>query len=215
MSSVNTIFEAASIIPVLTVERIADAVPLAKALYSGGLKVIEMTLRTDDALAIMKEMKSACPDLLVGMGTIRSTSQIDASVEAGADFLVSPGLTPELGAAMIASGCAALPGVATAGEAMRAFDQGFRGLKFFPAEAAGGIDYLKSLSGPLPDLRFCPTGGISKDRAVDYLALPNVGCVGGSWIAPPSLINAGDWRAISYNSQLAAELKALSEETRC
>lgn len=212
MSSVNTIFEAASVIPVLTVERIADAVPLAEALYSGGLKVIEMTLRTDDALAIMKEMKSACPDLLVGMGTIRSTSQIDASVEAGADFLVSPGLTPELGAAMIASGCAALPGVATAGEAMRAFDQGFRGLKFFPAEAAGGIDYLKSLSGPLPDLRFCPTGGISKDKAADYLALPNVGCVGGSWIAPSSLIKAGDWQAIAANSRLAAGLKPMVSE---
>lgn len=209
MSSVDTIFDAASVIPVLTVERVADAVPLAEALHSGGLRVIEMTLRTADALAVMKEMKSAFPDLLVGMGTIRSAAQIDASIAAGADFLVSPGLTPELGAAMIGCGCAALPGVATAGEAMRAFDQGFRGLKFFPAEAAGGIDYLKSLSGPLPDLRFCPTGGISKDRAADYLALPNVDCVGGSWIAPSSLINAGDWRAISNNSRIAAELKGI------
>lgn len=196
---------AAGIIPVLTVEARADAAPLARALHAGGLRVIEMTMRTPDALAILSMMKEEQPELLVGMGTIRTPADIKSAVGHGADFLVSPGLTPGLADALLDCAVPSLPGVSTASEAMRASELGFNGLKFFPAEAAGGIDFLKSLSGPLPDIRFCPTGGISKDRAKDYLALPNVGCVGGSWIVPPVLLKNRDWAQIESNARMAAQ----------
>lgn len=202
---IEEIMDAASVIPVLEVERLADAAPLAKALAAGGLRVVELTLRTACALDAMAEMKRAAPSLLVGMGTIRTGADVERSLAAGADFLVSPGATPELLAAMRAG--PALPGVATASEAMAADDAGYRALKFFPAEPAGGIGFLKSLAGPLPDIRFCPTGGIGAERAADYLKLPNVPCVGGSWIATKPMISAGDWRVIEKNARLAAALK--------
>lgn len=205
--TVEDLMNAASVIPVLTVANRADAAPLAIALSAGGLRVIEMTMRTADALAIMGEMKQAAPDLIVGMGTLRTQDDVRAALAAGADFLVSPGLTPELAPAMMKAGIPALPGVATASEAMAAAALGFTGLKFFPAEPAGGLDYLKALHGPLPDIRFCPTGGISAERAADYLALPNVGCVGGSWIAPGKMIADGDWDGITENARRAAALK--------
>ena len=202
--SMDRLVGAASVIPVLTVGDIADAVPLARALRAGGLRVVEMTWRTEAALEVMVAMKAAEPDLIVGMGTIRTPEQAVRSVAAGADFLVSPGLTPKLVPALLDAGIPVLPGVATAGEAMSAAESGFDVLKFFPAEQAGGLPYLKSLQGPLPDIRFCPTGSITKARAPDYLALANVVCVGGSWIATADMIRQGDWAGIEAHARLAA-----------
>lgn len=199
--------DAATVIPVLTVEAAEHAAPLARALGAGGLRVIEVTWRTAAALDVLKAMKAAGPEMIVGMGTIRTPEQAARSVEAGADFLVSPGLTPRLVPALLESGVPALPGVATAGEAMAAAEAGFELLKFFPAEQAGGLDYLKSLYGPLPDIRFCPTGSITRERAPDYLALPNVVCVGGSWIAPKAMVEGGDWAGIEANAAVAAAMR--------
>lgn len=197
----------ASVIPVLTVSDVADAAPLARALEAGGLKVIEMTWRTAAALDVLQAMKAAAPDLVVGMGTIRTPEQAAQSVSAGADFLVSPGLTPKLGPALLDAGVPVLPGIATASEAMAAAEAGFDLLKFFPAEQAGGLDYLKSLQGPLPDIRFCPTGSITRARAPDYLALGNVVCVGGSWIASKAMVEQGDWAGIEANARAAAAMR--------
>jgi len=205
--SLDAVLDTASVIPVLTVEDAASAAPLARALAEGGLRVVELTLRTPAALEAMRVMQNAAPGLIVGMGTVRTGEDARQAAEAGAAFLVSPGLTPRLASAMLDSGLPCLPGVATAGEAMQAIEAGFGALKFFPAEPAGGIAYLKALAGPLPDIRFCPTGGISRERAADYLALKNVACVGGSWIATGEQVAAGDWRAIAGNARFAASLK--------
>jgi len=202
--TIDEILEKATVIPVLEVEALASAAPLARALKP--VRVVELTLRTPCALDALKAMKDAAPDLIVGMGTIRTTEDIERALAAGADFLVSPGTTPSLLAAMARAGVPALPGVATASEAMTAADAGFRALKFFPAEAAGGVDYLKTLAGPLPDIVFCPTGGISADRAPAYLALKSVACVGGSWIAPRAMIAGGEWGAIEKNAARALSL---------
>ena len=204
--SMDELTEAASVIPILTVSSLDDAIPLAQALKAGGLRVIEITLRTEVALAALKEMKKAEPDLIIGMGTILQTEQIETALEAGADFLVSPGLTRELERAFQTAHAPVLPGVATASEAMQAASAGFDVLKFFPAEQIGGLDYLKSLRGPLPDIRFCPTGSIPRALAPQYLALPHVVCVGGSWIANSALIEAGDWDAITANAKAAAAM---------
>lgn len=204
--TIDELLAAAHVIPVLTVKDIKAAIPLAVALKSGGLRVVEMTWRTDNALEIMQEMKRAVPELIVGMGTIRTPRQIDMCVSAGADFLVSPGLTPTLTPSLVRCGLSCLPGVATASEAMSAMEAGFEALKFFPAEQAGGIAYLKSLYGPLPEIRFCPTGSITREKAAAYLALPNVACIGGSWIAPGPLIEAGDWDGITANARMATAL---------
>lgn len=204
---VHAVLDAASVIPVLTLHDVAKAAPLAEALAAGGLRVIEMTLRTECALAAMAEMKRAVPGLYVGMGTLRSRDDVSASVDAGADFLVSPGLTPDLAKAMLECGVGGLPGVSTASEAMSAKAMGFEALKFFPAEQSGGAPWLKSIAGPLPDIRFCPTGSISEDLAPSYLALPNVACVGGSWITPAKAIEAGDWSQITENARRAERLK--------
>ncbi len=202
---VDEILKAASVIPVLEVERLADAAPLAAALAAGGLRVVELTLRTACALDAVAAMKKAAPALIVGMGTIRTGDDVERALAAGADFLVSPGASPSLLVSMHAA--PALPGVATASEAMTSYEAGYRAMKFFPAEPAGGIAYLKSLAGPLPDILFCPTGGISADKAPDYLALPNVACVGGSWIATRAMIRAGDWAAIEANARRASAMK--------
>lgn len=206
-ATMQTLIDEASVIPVLTVGDIAHAAPLADALASGGLKVIEMTWRTENALEVMQAMKAARPELIIGMGTLRNGDQCRACLQAKADFLVSPGLTPVLAAALREIDLPVLPGVATAGEAMQAAEMGFEVLKFFPAEQAGGLPYLKSLQGPLPDLRFCPTGSISAEKAPDYLALPNVVCVGGSWIANSKMIAAGDWDTIETNARKAQAMK--------
>lgn len=205
--TLETLVRAASVIPVLTVGDVDKAAPLARALKAGGLSVVEMTMRTPAALDVLSAMKAAEPDMIIGMGTIRTPEQVADSMAAGADFLVSPGLSPQLVPALLASGLPVLPGVATAGEAMSAVEAGFDVLKFFPAEQAGGRPYLKSIAGPLPDIRFCPTGSITREMAPDYLALPNVVCVGGSWIATGAMIDAGDWALITANAAAAAAMK--------
>jgi 2-dehydro-3-deoxyphosphogluconate aldolase/(4S)-4-hydroxy-2-oxoglutarate aldolase len=194
----------APVIPVLTIERVADAVPLARALVAGGLRVLEITLRTDAALDAATAIMAEVPDAVVGLGTLLTPADIAGAQRIGARFGVSPGLTEPLVAAAGETGLPFLPGVATASEAMRAMDLGHTYLKFFPAEPAGGIAALKALGAPLQDLRFCPTGGITVATAPDYLALPNVLCVGGSWLATKVEIAAGAWDAIADKAGRAA-----------
>jgi 2-dehydro-3-deoxyphosphogluconate aldolase/(4S)-4-hydroxy-2-oxoglutarate aldolase len=204
--TMNELLAAATVIPVLTVEDLDKAAPLALALSRGGLRVIEMTLRTPDALKALRLMKQAAPGLIIGMGTIRTSGQIADSLAAGAEFLVSPGLPQGLVMPLRNAGVPVLPGVATATEAMAAVDAGFEVLKFFPAEPAGGIPYLNALRGPLPDIRFCPTGSISREAAPRYLALRNVACVGGSWIVSPEALARSDWNTITENARAAAAM---------
>lgn len=194
----------APVIPVITVARVSDAEPLAKALVAGGLPALEVTFRTDaalDALSIMAKVPGAVP----GAGTLRTPGDVAAAVAAGARFGVSPGATPALLDAVDAAGLPFLPGAASASEAMALAERGYAVQKFFPAGAAGGPSFLKSLASPLPDILFCPTGGVSLANAPDYLALPNVIVVGGSWVVPGNLIDAGDWAGIE---RLAAEAVA-------
>lgn len=207
MNSIDEILAAATVIPVMEVADASAAGPLALALERGGLKVLELTMRTPAALDALAEMKRAAPRLFVGMGTILSPHDAERAIRQGADFLVSPGLTRALLEFAPKSPAPLLPGVATAGEVMEALDAGISRLKFFPAEPAGGVSYLKSLHGPLPRARFCPTGGIAAERVADYLALPNVLCVGGSWIATPQMIAAADWAGVEANARRAAGMK--------
>ncbi len=196
----------APIVPVLTVKEVAHAAPLAAALKSGGLKSAEVTLRTPVALEVISEMKQAEPDLLVGAGTICSEGDVDAALKAGADFLVSPGAGPDLLKALAYHDGVILPGVSTASEAMARFEAGYGVMKFFPAEACGGANFLKSLAGPLPYIDFMPTGGIKPGNVKDYLSLPNVIAAGGSWIATPAEMAAGDWVEIEAKVRAAVEL---------
>jgi 2-dehydro-3-deoxyphosphogluconate aldolase/(4S)-4-hydroxy-2-oxoglutarate aldolase len=197
----------APVIPVLTVASVDDGVAQAKALVVGGLYAIEVTLRTASALAAIRAIAKAVPDAVVGAGTIVSVEQIGEAVAAGARFLVSPGAPPALAKAAAQSPVPFLPGCATASEAMALRDLGFRALKLFPAEAAGGVRLLASLAAPLPDLRFCPTGGIDLIKAPEYLKLPNVPCVGGSWMLPKAVLAAGDFAGVEALSRQAAGLK--------
>ncbi len=207
IAATEALLRHAPVIPVLTVEGAGDAVPLATALVAGGLPLLEVTLRTEGALKAITAMAKQVPGAIVGAGTIRTADQAKAAVDAGATFLVSPGATPQVIAAVQKLGVPFLPGCATASEAMRLAEEGFRFLKFFPAEAAGGVNYLKSLAAPLADLRFCPTGGIDADKAKAYLALPNVVCVGGSWITPAAALKAGDWATVTRLSMEAGKLR--------
>lgn len=211
MSSLQSATEAllkhAPVIPVLTVDGSEDAVPLATALVAGGLPLLEVTLRTEGALKAITAMAKQVKGAILGAGTIRTADQAKAAVDAGATFLVSPGATPQLVSAVQKLNVPFLPGCATASEAMRLSEEGFKFLKFFPAEAAGGITYLKSLAAPLADLRFCPTGGIDAEKAKAYLALPNVVCVGGSWITPSAALKAGDWATVTRLSLEASKLR--------
>ncbi|MFJ6566785.1 bifunctional 4-hydroxy-2-oxoglutarate aldolase/2-dehydro-3-deoxy-phosphogluconate aldolase [Streptomyces sp. NPDC091292] len=197
----------APVLPVVVVEDVADAVPLARALVAGGLPAIEVTLRTPAALEAIRAIADAVPDAVVGAGTVITPEQVAASVAAGARFLVSPGWTERLLAAMKASGVPFLPGVSTASEVVALLEHGVSEMKFFPAEAAGGTAYLKSLAGPLPGARFCPTGGITPASAPAYLALRNVGCVGGSWMLPADAVAAGDWERVASLAREAAALR--------
>ncbi|MET8868930.1 bifunctional 4-hydroxy-2-oxoglutarate aldolase/2-dehydro-3-deoxy-phosphogluconate aldolase [Nonomuraea sp. NPDC004580] len=201
-----SLLDLAPVIPVVVIDDAATAVPLARALVAGGLPVIEVTLRTPAAREAIARIAAEVPDATVGAGTVRTTGDIAASVSAGAKFLVSPGTTLSLVEALDASGVPYLPGAATVSEVMALAERGIRELKFFPAEAAGGVPYLKAIGGPLPDVRFCPTGGIRPATAPDYLALPNVGCVGGTWLTPADALAAGDWGRVE---KLAAEAAAL------
>ncbi|MEM1146730.1 MAG: bifunctional 4-hydroxy-2-oxoglutarate aldolase/2-dehydro-3-deoxy-phosphogluconate aldolase [Pseudomonadota bacterium] len=196
----------APIVPVLTVTSVDHAAPLAKALINGGLRSAEVTLRTPVALEVIAEMKQAAPDLVVGAGTICTEGDVDAALKAGADFLVSPGAAPDLLKALAYHDGVILPGVATASEAMTRFEEGYGVLKFFPAEAAGGVHFLKSLAGPLPHIDFMPTGGVKPHNARDYLDLPNVIAAGGTWIASPEEMAAGDWSGIEAKVRAAAAL---------
>ncbi len=204
---IEEIVARARVIPVLEVNTLDAARPLAEALAAGGLKVVELTLRTPCALDALGAMKQAAPDLIIGMGTIRTSADIEKSVAMDADFLVSPGASGSLLGALARSGVPALPGVATPSEAMTAFEAGFQAMKFFPAEPAGGVQYVKALAGPFPDIIFCPTGAITPEKTQAYLALSNVACVGGSWVAPKDLIAKSDWDAIKANAKKAASLK--------
>ena len=195
------------VIPVLTIDAMQTAVPLAKALRDGGLPVIEITLRTAAALEAIKAIATQLPDVVVGVCTVTRAGDIDAAVKAGAKYLVSPGTPAELAAALAAAPVPVIPGCATASEAMALAARGFRILKFFPAEASGGIAWLKSVAAPLPDLRFCPTGGIDMKNAAAYLAVPNVVAVGGSWVAPKDAIGAGDFARVTTLAREAAGLR--------
>jgi 2-dehydro-3-deoxyphosphogluconate aldolase / (4S)-4-hydroxy-2-oxoglutarate aldolase len=202
-----SILRLAPVIPVLTVDGPDDALPLAAALVAGGLPVLEITLRTDGALAAMEAIAKHVPGAVVGAGTVLTASQVNESVSAGARFLVSPGSTRALSEAAADCPAPLLPGVATASEAMAMGELGHHVLKFFPAEPAGGVSYLKSLSAPLPHFTFCPTGGIDAVKAKAYLALPNVACVGGSWVTPADALKAGDWARVTALSAEAAKLR--------
>lgn len=202
----GSVLDAVPVLPVVIVDRVADAVPLAKALVAGGLPAIELTLRTPVALEAIAAIAAEVPEILLGAGTITTPAEAEAAVAAGSKFLVSPGCTPTLLAGMQATGVPFLPGTSTVSEVMAVLESGQNEMKFFPAEAAGGAPYLKSVGGPLPQARFCPTGGITPASAPGYLALPNVGCVGGSWITPAAAVAAGDWDRITA---LAAEAAAL------
>jgi 2-dehydro-3-deoxyphosphogluconate aldolase/(4S)-4-hydroxy-2-oxoglutarate aldolase len=195
------------VIPVLTIERAKDAVPLARALVAGGLPVLEVTLRTSEALAAIAAIAREVPEAVVGAGTITRPSDIAQAVEAGAKFLVSPGTPEALVAALALTPIPILPGCATVSEAMTLAAHGFTVLKFFPAQASGGIAWLKSVAAPLPDLRFCVTGGIDGTNAAAYLATPNVIAVGGSWVAPKDAIVAGDFARITALAREAAALR--------
>lgn len=194
------------VVPVLIVEDAKTAVPLARALVAGGLKAIEITLRTDAALEAVRLVAQEVDGAVVGAGTILNAAHYAAAVDAGSQFIVSPGTTQELLDVARQSDIPLLPGAATASEVMALREEGYKVLKFFPAEQAGGAAYLKALSSPLAGTLFCPTGGISLKNAMDYLSLPNVVCVGGSWVAPKELVSAGDWAGIT---KLASEASAL------
>ncbi|GAA0456848.1 bifunctional 4-hydroxy-2-oxoglutarate aldolase/2-dehydro-3-deoxy-phosphogluconate aldolase [Streptomyces olivaceiscleroticus] len=196
----------APVVPVVVLEDAADAVPLARALVAGGLPAIEVTLRTPAALDSIRAIAAEVPDAVVGAGTVITPAQVTETVAAGARFLVSPGWSPRLLGAMRDSGVPFLPGVSTTSEVVTLLEEGVTELKFFPAEAAGGTAYLKSLASPLPQARFCPTGGITAANAPEYLALPNVACVGGTWMLPADAVRTKDWDRIA---RLATEASAL------
>ncbi|ACY97318.1 MULTISPECIES: bifunctional 4-hydroxy-2-oxoglutarate aldolase/2-dehydro-3-deoxy-phosphogluconate aldolase [Thermomonospora] len=195
------------VIPVVVLRDADHAVPLARALVAGGLPAVEVTLRTPAALEAIKRIAAEVPEAVVGAGTVVTAAQAAQAAGAGARFLVSPGCTDTLRRAMTDTGLPFLAGVSSASEAMALLEHGITAMKFFPAQAAGGPAYLKALAGPLPQVRFCPTGGITPQTAPDYLALPNVGCVGGSWLAPEEAMRAGAWDRIRQLARQAAALR--------
>lgn len=202
-----SLLDLAPVIPVVVLDDAADAVPLARALVTGGLPVIEVTLRTAAAPDAIRAIAEEVPEAVVGAGTVVTPEQARGAVEAGARFLVSPGCTDRLLEAMREQGVPALPGAATPSEVIALLERGVTEMKFFPAQAAGGTAYLKSLASPLPQARFCPTGGINEAAAAEYLALPNVGCVGGTWMLPGEAVAAGDWPRIRRLAESAAALR--------
>lgn len=202
----DSVFGLAPVIPVVVVEDADDAVPLARALLAGGLGAIEITLRTPAALEAISAVALGVPGAVVGAGTVLTPDHAAAATAAGARFLVSPGWTDSLLDAMCGTGLPYLPGVSTASEVLSLLERGITDMKFFPAEPAGGAPFLKSLASPLPRARFCPTGGIDAARAPQYLALPNVACVGGSWMIPRDLLAARDWEGITALAKEAAAL---------
>ncbi|MDR3512321.1 MAG: bifunctional 4-hydroxy-2-oxoglutarate aldolase/2-dehydro-3-deoxy-phosphogluconate aldolase [Caulobacteraceae bacterium] len=206
-TTADALMRVSPVIPVLTIERLEDAVPLARALVAGGLPVLEVTLRTPVALEAITRMAEAAPEAIVGAGTVLNPGDYERAAKAGARFIVSPGLTEPLIAAARAAPLPFLPGVATASDLMRGLDAGLNRFKFFPAETSGGAPALKALYGPFGECRFCPTGGVGENTAPAYLSLPNVLCVGGAWVAPADAVRAGDWDRITTLARAAAALR--------
>ncbi|HET6499272.1 MAG TPA: bifunctional 4-hydroxy-2-oxoglutarate aldolase/2-dehydro-3-deoxy-phosphogluconate aldolase [Amycolatopsis sp.] len=194
------------VMPVVVIDDAADAVPVGRALVAGGIGVIELTLRTPAALEAIERVATQVPDIVVGAGTVTTAEQAKQAADAGASFLVTPGCTERVLEAAFATGLPFLPGAGTVSEAMRLSELGLTALKFFPAEPSGGAAYLKAVAGPLPGLRFCPTGGITPENAPRYLALPNVGCVGGSWLTPRDALSAKDFARVEALAGQAAAL---------
>ncbi|MFC5474160.1 bifunctional 4-hydroxy-2-oxoglutarate aldolase/2-dehydro-3-deoxy-phosphogluconate aldolase [Paraherbaspirillum soli] len=201
------IMRASPVIPVIAIDDIAHAVPLAKALVAGGIRVLEVTLRTEHGLPAIRAIAEQVPEAIVGVGTLTQAAEFTAARDAGAVFGVSPGLTPALIAAAKTSGLPLLPGVMTPSEVMAAREAGFRQLKLFPAVPAGGVGMLNAIAGPLSDVTFCPTGGISLSTAPEFLACKNVACVGGSWLTPKDLLKSGDWAGITALAIAASKLR--------
>ena len=197
MTAIKDIMNTSPVIPVMVINKLEHAVPLANALVEGGLKVLEITLRTAVALEAIKKIKAEVPDAIVGAGTVINLETLNQVIDAGSEFIVSPGLTDNLLDAALKSGVPLLPGIVTPSEVMKLLERGVTEMKFFPAEAAGGIPMVKSMGGPLPQVTFCPTGGVSPKNVADYMALKNVACVGGSWMAPASLVDAENWDEIN------------------
>lgn len=209
MKTIREMLQASPVMPVIVLDHVDDAVPLARALVAGGIRVLEVTLRTPAALDCVRAIRAALPEAIVGVGTISNVADYDAAREAGAVFGVSPGASPALlaKASAHANDFPFLPGVMTPSDVMSALAVGFTAMKLFPAKQAGGIDMLKAISGPFPQVLFCPTGGIDAESAPSYLALPNVACVGGSWLAPAAAVAKKDWAEIERRAKLAAGLR--------
>ena len=203
-----SIMRDAPVIPVIVLNKVEHAVPMAEALVAGGIRVLEVTLRTPQGLACIEAIAKAVPQAIVGAGTVRSAADAAAAAQAGARFAVSPGYTSKLGQACRDLGLPLLPGVATSSEIMAAMEDGLSELKFFPAVQSGGIQMLKAWQGPFGDVRFCPTGGISPANAAEFLALSNVVCVGGSWLVPASAVEAGNWSQITELAKATHALRA-------
>jgi 2-dehydro-3-deoxyphosphogluconate aldolase / (4S)-4-hydroxy-2-oxoglutarate aldolase len=201
------IMRTSPVIPVIAIDSIEHAVPLAKALVAGGIRVLEVTLRTEHGIPAIRAMSEEVPDAIVGVGTLTQPEEFAAARDAGAVFGVSPGLTPALIEAAKRSGLPLLPGVMTPSEVMAALEAGFRQLKLFPAVPAGGLGMLNAIAGPLPDVTFCPTGGISQETAPQFLACRNVACVGGSWLTPKNAMKSGDWQQITELAHAASSLR--------
>lgn len=206
MTNIKDIMNTSPVIPVMVINQLKHAIPLAHALVEGGLKVLEITLRTPVALDAIKAIKQEVPDAIVGAGTVINGETLQQALDAGSEFLVSPGVTESLIDAALESGIPILPGVISPSEVMGLLEKGIYEMKFFPAAAAGGVAMLKSIGGPLPQAVFCPTGGVSPKNAMDYLALKNVACVGGSWMAPADLVDQEDWAEITRRAKDASLL---------
>ena len=201
------VMQDAPVIPVIVLHDVKHAVALARALVAGGIRMLEVTLRTPQALACLEAIAREVPEAVAGAGTVRSAADVQASLNAGARFAVSPGYTHTVGQACRDAGLPLLPGVATGSEIMAAQDDGYNELKFFPAMQAGGPAMLKAWGGPFIDVRFCPTGGVTQANAAEFLALPNVACVGGSWLTPADALAAGDWARITALARDASTLQ--------
>jgi len=201
------VMQDAPVIPVIVLNDVAHAVPMALALVAGGIRILEVTLRTPQALACIESIAKAVPDAVLGAGTVRTPADAKAAANAGANFAVSPGYTAAVGQACRDQGLSLLPGVATGSEIMMAQQDGFTELKFFPAMQAGGLAMLKAWGGPFFDVRFCPTGGVTSQNAIEFLSLPNVACVGGSWLVPADALAQGDWARIEKLAREASQLK--------
>ena len=208
LREIQEILGAGPAIPILTLDHVQDVRPLAEALLEGGLRVLEVTLRSEAGFWAIAAIARDCPGLIVGAGTVLLEEQVNRAADCGAQFLVSPGVTQNVARAASARGIALLPGIATASDIMRGRELGFTAFKFFPAEASGGVAMLKAFDGPFPNVRFCPTGGVGPSNARGYLALSNVSCVAGSWLAPSDAIEAKDWNRIRALARDASRLRS-------